>query len=759
MKILIIVLLKILFPSFKSKYCPLTIQKPPSTIKLNSSFTLDPISLNGQNYTRILIGTKNILKEPKRVGGTSSIYSNSYCPKNFKVPLKSDYEEILNYLGSSSYQYLTTNLGIEKNKYYATNTKGTGGTFHKVSMYIENESIVLKEYDCSSGCFILCVLDTSLVKVNINNGLDFQVGKEGVFNLTSEIVKGSLWRYEGNNKKIINGNNGIASFSQSGFNYIELWYVDADSNTNYTCYDIFVEKKEVSQSQLYSSDKFKIFNSTFQCNHNPSLHFSYSNVPLSPRRDGGYYIFYTNTTFNLHVLSYDKSDKLIKELDTGYKGYPIDITSTDYGFVLYIRDKNDTNYSFLVLYKKDFTKYKEVTVMHNTLTDTSIDATSETQLIYGTSSGGLQFGMRYMYRPDSGKLFYSRGRIFLIFSHYNYFLDSGGHTGDTVVTFNDKLSNEDFGCNWGSSHSLIQSVTTDSKYFWTVALGDAYPEGVCVMYTSKSELTSYYDAVNKKYHSRKYSSNKNLLVIKGTHSGGAYGKIGGIMYFKKYGIYAVVFSNTNDPNTNRHGIYLLSWKFENAITKNETKTLVSLDSSKDVNQVRSGRLGEDYIVFFYNESNGASSIYPGSLKKGSKPKVYIYHIGQGNFIVNGKSVDEMGLSNNNLFMSSNEDMRTFDDGVLIWASVGSDGKIYVNKLGEQRLSEKDDDITIDLDDLDLKEEMQNDNGKTVFKWIIWIVIIVVIILVVVFLLMKWKKFGSKREIAYKSEINLISQIY
>ena len=53
------------------------------------------------------------------------------------------------------------------------------------------------------------------------------------------------------------------------------------------------------------------------------------------------------------------------------------------------------------------------------------------------------------------------------------------------------------------------------------------------MYTSKSELTSYYDAVNKKYHSRKYSSNKNLLVIKGTHSGGAYGKIGGIMYFKK----------------------------------------------------------------------------------------------------------------------------------------------------------------------------------------------------------------------------------
>ena len=31
-----------------------------------------------------------------------------------KISLKPDHEEILNYLSSSSYQYLTTNLGIEK---------------------------------------------------------------------------------------------------------------------------------------------------------------------------------------------------------------------------------------------------------------------------------------------------------------------------------------------------------------------------------------------------------------------------------------------------------------------------------------------------------------------------------------------------------------------------------------------------------------------------------------------------------------------
>ena len=112
-----------------------------------------------------------------------------------KIPLKLDYEEILNYLVSSSYQYLTTNLGIEKNKYYATDTKRISVTFTKISIYFENESIILKEHDCSSGYYILCVLDSSLVKININNGINFQAGKVGFLNLNSDIVKGSLWRY------------------------------------------------------------------------------------------------------------------------------------------------------------------------------------------------------------------------------------------------------------------------------------------------------------------------------------------------------------------------------------------------------------------------------------------------------------------------------------------------------------------------------------------------------------------------------------
>ena len=59
--------------------------------------------------------------------------------------------------------------------------------------------------------------------------------------------------------------------------------------------------------------------------------------------------------------------------------------------------------------------------------------------------------MYFMFAPDNGKkLLFSRGRIFLIFAHYNHFPNlNEEHTGDTVVTFDEALSDMDFGITWG----------------------------------------------------------------------------------------------------------------------------------------------------------------------------------------------------------------------------------------------------------------------------------------------------------------------
>ena len=132
-----------------------------------------------------------------------------------------------------------------------------------------------------------------------------------------------------------------------------------------------------------------------------------------------------------------------------------------------------------------------VQVMNNNRTEESIkiDSTPEKQLIRYNPSGKPQYGIRFIYQADNAKLVYSRGRIFLIFAHYNIFDDDyKGHNADTVATFSDDLEDIDFGLIFGASHSLIQSATFDANYFWTASLSDAYPQGITVEYTSKKNF-------------------------------------------------------------------------------------------------------------------------------------------------------------------------------------------------------------------------------------------------------------------------------
>ena len=183
----------------------------------------------------------------------------------------------------------------------------------------------------------------------------------------------------------------------------------------------------------------------------------------------------------MHILSFDKDDKLIKDFNTTDLAYPQDIAETNYGFVYYALEANSAYHSYLKLYNKQFDLVNTVQIMNNKQTDDkTIDSNLEKQIIKYDSQGNPFYGMRFMYSPDNGKLIYSSGIIFLIFCHYNYFLDSGGHTGDTVVTFNDLLRDMNFGVTWGASHSLIQSVAYTDNYFFSAALSDAYPMGINV---------------------------------------------------------------------------------------------------------------------------------------------------------------------------------------------------------------------------------------------------------------------------------------
>ena len=152
--------------------------------------------------------------------------------------------------------------------------------------------------------------------------------------------------------------------------------------------------------------------------------------------------------------------------------------------------------------------------MNNGEKNSSIDSNINNQIIQYNIDGIPVNGMRFMYKPLSGKLSYSRGIIFLIFGHYNNFLETGGHQGDSVVIFDDVLQDLDFGCSLGTTHSLIQSAIFDEYYFWTASLGDGYPERINVMFTSKINISSdFYDPINKKYNQRYYDGLGDLAVL------------------------------------------------------------------------------------------------------------------------------------------------------------------------------------------------------------------------------------------------------
>ena len=472
----------------------------------------------------------------------------------------------------------------------------------------------------------------------------------------------------------------------------------------YLCDIFFVSEEKVPDGQDYNTSNVKKITTQFKMFYNNALHFTTSNCPVAPREDGGYYIAVANTELYLHILSFDKEDNLIKDFDTKEKARPHDITATYLGFAVYVMDADNRNHAYITVYNKDFKMVNRVQVMNNSMDDVLVDSTPDKQLIRHNSNGKAQLYIRFIYQADNAKLVYSRGRIFLIFSHYNYFNDDNSrHNADAVATFNDELEDLDFGSIWGASHSLIQSATFDDNYFWSAALSDAYPQGIKVQYTSKRNFTNDYDGYFKKYNLRVNGANSDLAeIIKGYTIGWADGKLGGILYFDKLELYCLVYAKTpnysNDNKNNKTIIYITTWKFVNNEIKDTKVKEIKIFETGNVMQVRAGKLGYDKVFITYTETNTLGHNYYGSVPKGSIPKIFVVQLPQFEIIINDSI-------NNDLLMNTNEDLRTFKNGVLIWATADSNNNLVVNKIGNEKGKEFVKEETTN------KEEKQIINGK------------------------------------------------
>ena len=689
--------------SLSELLCPQK-KEPPQEIENNPSFTLEPIIKDSVLYETIQISNQIFLnKDHSRINKkTTALYEDSlFCPNDFIIPKKEHYELIISQLGANAYSTFTDPNGfnMQRGKYYLTNTKGKEkNTQNKMFMYLDGTNIKFIDYDpFSANTVCRCMLDLSGIKL-----LFPEIIGDPILNQNTKIainrekyVKGFLWKI--GDEKFTN-NEITYKFKKSGMHMVEFWGNYINGETLYLCENVFVKRAQITNSQddTFSDENIKKIETDFEMQYSVQLHYHHSNSPVAPRIDGGYYIAFTDKNSYLHVLSYDKNDNLKNDFNTTEKAFPIDITSTDYGFAIYILEAGSDYHSYLSVYNKNFELVNTVQIMNNSKNDDNTISNLQKQIIQFDETRNPVFGMNFMYEPKTGKLVYSRGRIFLIFCHYNHFIDGrGDHTGDTVVTFNDILTDMDFGITWGTSHSLILSATFDENYFWTAALGDANPYGIRVEYTSKKEFSNnFYDPIHKKYNSRIKSFNDALAgYINGYRNGKADGRLGGILYFSELGLYCLVYAKTPDVDSGKHVIYMTTWKFiDNQITNNQTYIIKTIESNH-VLQVRAGRYGKDKVFIIYYEDIPKNSTF-GYIHKGSIPKLYIIKLPEISKIVDDIAYDK-------LLMNTNEDLRTFEDGVLIWATSNTDGKLYINKIGQSRLSESNDDIEYKLTKEDL----------------------------------------------------------
>ena len=111
--------------------------------------------------------------------------------------------------------------------------------------------------------------------------------------------------------------------------------------------------------------------------------------------------------------------------------------------------------------------------------------------------------------------------------------------------------------------------------------------------------------------------------------------------------------------------------------------------------LRAGRFGDDQIIIIYAETNTFGDNGAGRIFEGTIPKVFVIKLPSMTKIVNDKKYD-------NLLMNTNEDLRTFRDGVLIWGAADEDGNLVIHKIGTPTL----------LDDEENEEENTQENNES-----------------------------------------------
>ena len=422
---------------------------------------------------------------------------------------------------------------------------------------------------------------------------------------------------------------------------------------------------------IYSFNMEKVTNLsyTFSSSRLTAIFFGASQAPIAPKEDGGYYLCYKSSTSDLCVAEFDDSDELIKNVTLPYKATPFDIIETNNGFAIYAKEATDQNHAFLLIYDSKFNKINETTIMNNGANPT----TTKDAIVFKDSNDNYLYGLNAMYNPTNAKLAYGNGRINLIFAHYNYFSDSGGHTGDTYYSFDTKGSKETvkYAWTWLSSHSCIQAHFFDGKYFITAAVGDAYPMGMTITAVDTSSISD-----DKNYIT--YKSNQSIIKsFKGNMSGNSLGRLGGIMKFDDF--YVIIYSVKKGEGENRDAIFLTKFQFDGTkFTTLETVEIIKGVANK-IKNLRAAKYEKQILITYIQNKNDYGTDYPSYYQDMSEKMYYIVCDTDGD-------IDDGPLEASWHHQALNEDIRPLKDGSLRWGYIDKNNVLRIIKVEGKGIS-------------------------------------------------------------------------
>ena len=383
-------------------------------------------------------------------------------------------------------------------------------------------------------------------------------------------------------------------------------------------------------------------------------------------------VYTSNQDNTLHLRYTTSSTSTVKEIELKIDGYPIDVIETDYGLAIYAVGAKDSDYSFILGIEKDTFKVRfNKTVMNNGHFPTMITE----QITFYSSAEVPLFGMEAMHEPDNGKLAYGKGRLSLIFAHYNNFgaetAHRKDHTGDTLFTFDDNGEDVKYAWAWLTSHSLLQDQIYDGKYFVTASLGDAYPMGIKVCFIDGQTTTSTVDPYWEKRVKHNSWCNE-IIKFPGTMSGNSYGRMGGIIYLGD-DIYAIIYSIKPTYSERTDIIGMLKFKFSKGVFEDIQKyTLLTGVASSLVN-IRAVKYGNKILITYTLNSKSFGTTVPREYNYLSDNMYYLL-VRMDGTIANGPikaKENQMNLS---------DTLRPMKDGSLLWTYVDSSDNLKIVKV-------------------------------------------------------------------------------